>query len=369
MNESVLVSVIIISLNGLDHLKTCLPPLIRQTYSQKNYEIIIVDNGSQDGTQKYLREHYPSIVVIENKNNEGFAKPNNQAAKAAKGKFLALLNNDMVVKENWLEELLETQSRTGAECVAGTILNVNGSIDFSEGKIDCFGYGYHVHDSAAEENEIFYACGGAMLINRDVYLAVGGLDEDFYLYYEDTDLSWRLWLLGYHIVSSPKAKSIHRHNGTAGAFSKLQIDIYADRNHLCMLYKNYEEHNMYKFLFGAMMLRFLKLMEILRIDNIPEGKIILKQLTFMEKIKTAFNRLTLLIRLLRKTDRLIVQLVTIAGFLYLLPVMRKKRSQLQLARKRTDEEIMEKFQDTDSYFNRAQYKILDKYIKDWRIKG
>jgi GT2 family glycosyltransferase len=369
MNNSFMVSVIIVTLNGLDYLKKCLPPLQMQTYPKDKFEVIVVDNGSSDGTIQYLKRDYPNIVVIENENNEGFAKPNNQAAKVAKGKFLALLNNDMVVKENWIEELLATQTRTGAECVAGMILNRDQSIDYSEGKIDCYGYGYHFHERVAEEKEVFYACGGSLLINRDIYLAVGGLDEDFYLYYEDTDLCWRLWLLGYRIVFSPKAQSIHKHNGTAGAFSKLQIDLYADRNHLCMLYKNYEEQHVYKFLFGAMMLRFLKLMEILRIDNLPAEKTILKPLTFTDKLKKLMTYSRIFVRLLRKIDRLIVQILTIVGFLYFLPVMKKKRQQLQLQRKRTDAEIMTKFHVNPNYFSRSQYQILNKYIDEWRIQG
>lgn len=364
-----MVSVIIVTLNGLDHLKKCLPPLQRQTYSADKIEVIVVDNGSNDGTVQYLKKHYPNIIMIENQDNEGFAKPNNQAANVAKGKFLALLNNDMIVKEDWIEELLATQTRTGAECVAGMILNRDGNIDYSEGKIDCYGYSYHFHERVVEEKEIFYACGGALFINRDIYLAIGGLDEDFYLYYEDTDLCWRLWLLGYHIVFSPKAQSIHKHKGTAGAFSKLQIDLYANRNHLCMLYKNYEDHNVYKFLFGAVMLRFLKLMEILRIENLPQEKIILKSLTFSDRVKKWIAYPRIMIRLLRKMDQLIAQILTIVGFLYFLPVMRKKRQDLQFRRKRTDKEIMEKFHVNPSYFIRSQYKVLDKYIEDWRTRG
>jgi hypothetical protein len=149
----------------------------------------------------------------------------------------------------------------------------------------------------------------------------------------------------------------------------LQIDLYADRNHLCMLYKNYEDQHVYKFLFGAMMLRFLKLMEILRIDNLPEEKIILKPLTFTDRVKKSMSFSRIFIRLLRKTDRLIAQILTIVGFLYLLPVMQKKRQQLQLQRKRTDAEIMEKFHVNPSYFSRSQYQKLNKYIDEWRIQG
>lgn len=371
-NNSLIVSVIIVNFNGLDFLKRCLPALQKQTFPQDKFEVIVVDNASNDGTINYLKKSYPNVIVIENQNNEGFAKPNNQAANVAKGKFLALLNNDMVVKENWIEELLATQMRTGTECVAGTILKCDGSIDYSEGKIDCYGYSYHFHDKVVEEKEIFYACGGALLINRDIYLAVGGLDEDFYLYYEDVDLCWRLWLLGYHVVVSPNAQCIHKNNGTAGTFSKFQIKLYAKRNHLCMLYKNYETNNMYKFLLGAIMLSFLKFIEILRIDNFDnllKKRVILKHLTFMDRIKRMIIYAKILIRLLRKSNQLIEQILTIASFLYLFPVMKKKRQELQLQRKRTDTEIMGKFHVNSNYFIRSKYKVLDKYVEGWRMKG
>lgn len=365
------VSIIIVNYNGLNYLQSCLAALDTQTYFRENFEIIIVDNGSTDGSIGFLAENYPDVIVVGNQTNEGFAKPNNQAAKIAKGEFLALLNNDMVVSAEWLEALITTQHRTNAECVGGTILNYDGSsIDFIGGSIDRFGYGYqYFHGEAAQsidqsvEKEIFYACGGAMLINKHVYLSIGGLDEDFYLYYEDTDLGWRLWVLGYRVVVSPQAISLHKHNGTAKKFSRAQIASFGERNPLLMLYKNYEDKNLYKFLFEAIILRIMRLIEILRINNFSQDESSLKVMTFRENIMAKISTLRVFIRLVRKLDILVTYLWAIASVLRKIPDIKQKRRYIQLNRKRRDDEIMKKFHSPQSYFIQKQYKTFDKYFK------
>jgi len=365
------VSIIIVNYNGLQYLQTCLSALYTQTYLRENYEIIVVDNGSTDSSIDFLAEHYPDVIVIENQRNEGFAKPNNQAAQIAKGEFLALLNNDMVVSTQWLEALIATQERTGAECIGGTILNYDGStIDCMGGSIDCFGYGYqHYHgqpsqlvDPHSGEIEIFYACGGAMLISKDVYLSIGGLDEDFYLYYEDTDLGWRLWVQGYRVVLSPQAISYHKHNSTAKKFAEYQIAAYAERNPLLMLYKNYDEANMYKFLCGAIILRSTRLIELLRINPLPQDQSALKILTFQEKIKVQVANLRIFVRLIRKMDMLVVHFLTLVSFMSKMSTMKEKRKCIQTNRRRSDNEIMKKFDVPESYFIRTRYKIFDTYF-------
>jgi GT2 family glycosyltransferase len=366
------ISIIIVNYNGLNYLDSCLSALNTQTYLRKNYEIIVVDNGSTDRSIDFLAEHYPAVVVLRNQVNEGFAKPNNQAAKIAKGEFLVLLNNDMVVSAEWLEALISTQQRTSAECVGGTILNHDGSaIDFIGGSIDRFGYGYqYSHGESAQsidrqraEQEIFYACGGAMLINKRVYLAIGGLDEDFYLYYEDTDLGWRLWLLGYRVVLSPQAVSFHKHNGTAKKFSWSQIAFFGERNSLLMLYKNYEDKNLYEYLFKAIILRLVKLIEKLRIDNSCYDEPPLKVMTFLEKLMARISTGKILIRLMRKLDTLAIYLWAMASVLRKIPDIKEKRKYIQLNRKRRDDEIMGKFYSPESYFIKQQYKIFDQYFK------
>ena len=235
----------------------------------------MVDNGSTNQSVQYLEKNYPEIKIIKNKKNEGFAKPNNQAAIIANGEYLALINNDMVAKSDWLEQLILTMNRTGADCVAGTILNWDGTkIDFVDAGMNQFGLGFLIDfkepidklNEHNEEKEMFFACGGAMLVKKSVYLTIGGLDEDFFAYFEDVDFGWRLWLLGFKVVRSPKAISYHRHHGTAKKFSNYKRVFHIELNALCMIYKNYNDNNYLKYLVGALVFRFTRIAEAVRID-------------------------------------------------------------------------------------------------------
>ena len=98
-----LISVVIINWNGLRFLDGCLSSLLKQSY--RNFEMIMVDNGSTDRTVQFIRNKYPPVIVLENRNNAGFASANNQGIKAAKGKYVALLNNDTMADKDWLSNL------------------------------------------------------------------------------------------------------------------------------------------------------------------------------------------------------------------------------------------------------------------------
>lgn len=339
------VSIIVINFNGLHNLKNCMPSLLNQSYPKDLFEIIVVDNGSIDQSVKYLEKNYPEIKIIKNHKNEGFAKPNNQAARIANGEYLALINNDMVAKTDWLEQLVATMKRTGAECVAGTILNWNGTkIDFVDGGMSQFGQGFQIDykapiaklNSYDDEEEIFFACGGAMLIKKAVYLTVGGLDEEFFAYFEDVDFGWRLWLLGYKVVRSLKAISYHRHHGTAKKFSRYKRVFHAELNALCMIYKNYDDSNYLKFLIGRLLLRFTRIAEELKIDFNSfsfDAPLIKKRKAFFEAIIHG-------IRLFLKMKRIMVQLAVMAKFVTQIPNLKEKRKTIQTNRVRSDDEIM-----------------------------
>lgn len=338
------VSICVINLNGFEHLKKCLPSLICQNYPKELLEIIVVDNGSNDHSVHYIETNFPEIIIIKNKKNEGFARANNQAAAIAKGDLLAFINNDMIAAEDWTEQLVATMNRTGAECIASTILSWDGKrIDFVKGGMDPFGYGFQIDfgktienlQDYEKENEILFACGGAMLVNKQIYLSVGGLDEDFFAYFEDVDLGWRLWLLGYKVVSSPKAVTFHRHHGTASKFSRYKRVFHSELNALFMIYKNYSEENYLKFLVGALMLRLTRIAEGVRVNpNMFRFDYTMKK-NLNSKLKNFIRK----VRYLGKMKRILVQLAVICSFILQLPNTKEKRSIIQKNRKRSDQEI------------------------------
>ncbi|MCL2323084.1 MAG: glycosyltransferase, partial [Oscillospiraceae bacterium] len=268
MNNDKSVSFIIVNYNGIDHLSNCFKALSELDYPKDKLEFIVVDNGSVDESVQFLEKNYPDAVMIKNSSNEGFAKPNDDAAKIAKGEYLALLNNDMRIDGNWLNDMLSTLNECKDDsyvCVGSKILNWDGSkIDFVEGSINLYGHGYQIDsgksiqdisDDELVDKDILFACGGAMIIKRDIFLQIGGFDEDFFAYYEDCDLGWRLWILGYKVRFCSKAICYHKHNSTSKKMNRnFVLNLYA-RNSLFTIYKNYENEHSEKMVLISIILR------------------------------------------------------------------------------------------------------------------
>lgn len=260
-----LVSFVIVNFNGRDHLDPLLASIIAQTVDPASFEVIVVDNGSQDGSVSHLRTAYPEVRIIENEDNRGFAAPNNQAARIAHGKYLALLNNDMRLEPTWLAAMLGYLSNQSSDmvCVGSKIVNWDGTlVDFIGGSLAFNGMGFQTNFQApvdsiagrAYPQELLFACGGAMLIDRAVFLDAGGFDEDYFAYFEDVDLGWRLWVLGYRIGFCPEAVACHRHNGTSSRFNLYKKMVLFERNSLYSVFKNYEAGTLAQFFPAALLL-------------------------------------------------------------------------------------------------------------------
>ncbi len=261
------VSVITVNLDGQAHLEVLLDSLAHQTYPAAHIEVWVVDNGSRDGSREWLAAHHPQARLIENARNEGFARPNNQAAAVATGDLLVLVNNDMKLAPDWLERMVEffQASPPDVACVGSRILNWDGSaVDFIRGTMAFNGMGFQPgHGAPVDSSEgrdfpddLLFACGGALLIRRDVFLEVGGFDEDHFAYYEDVDLGWRLWVLGYRVRFCPEAICHHRHNGTSSRFARAGKVVLFERNALASMLKNYEEVTLARLWPAALLLAF-----------------------------------------------------------------------------------------------------------------
>lgn len=268
--SSTLVSLITVNYNGKDHLAPFMASVEALDFPREQLEVIIVDNGSQDGSVEFLRAAHPWVKVIQNDANMGFAKANNQGAKDAKGQYLALLNNDMRLEPDWLKQMLAAIDKAPEDvvCLGSRILNWDGTlIDFIGGTLSFNGMGFQTSfrapvDSEAGRqypDELLFACGGAMLINRQVYLEVGGFDEDYFAYFEDVDLGWRLWVLGYRVAFCPEAVAYHRHNGTSSQFGWHKKLVLFERNALYSLVKNYDDQSLAAFLPASLLLAFKRM--------------------------------------------------------------------------------------------------------------
>lgn len=236
-------SIVIPNWNGKHFLQTCLDSLKAQTYP--DVEIIIVDNASQDGSQAYIREHYPEVRLIELPENRGFTGACNRGMEAATGAFIALLNNDTEVDPNWANAVVEGFARHPE---AGFIASRMMLFD-ERTKIHAVGDFYRVDGQPgnrgvwqvdkgqfSEEAYVFSACGGASIYRRSMLDDIGLLDDDFYFSLEDIDLGWRAQLAGYRCVYLPDALVYHMLSATGGGKT---ASYYAGRNTLFVLVKDY----------------------------------------------------------------------------------------------------------------------------------
>jgi GT2 family glycosyltransferase len=253
--------VIVLTVLGPTHLADCLSSLRAQTYPADRREVIVVDNASPEDPTPAVRQYYPDAHVIRNPTNVGFAVGNNIGAKAATGEYVVFLNDDTRVHPQWLEELVDTAVRRGAASVGSRMLSWDGTyLDFAGASVNFGGKGFQIDIGQpeagrhTEERPILFACGGAMLVRRDLFLETGGWDEGTFAYYEDVEAGWRLWLLGHEVWFSPKSIVYHKHHGTSGRWpAPPRLRLY-ERNSLRIVYTHLERETLERVLPAALLL-------------------------------------------------------------------------------------------------------------------
>ncbi len=232
------VAVIIVNFNSGTLLDECLRHARAQT--RRPERIIVVDNASQDGSADRLESDYPEVELIRSDRNLGFAAANNLGVQRVTGaEWLALLNPDAFPEPDWLERLLKA-AQAHPECASfgSRLLDAN-----DPGRLDGTGDVYHVSglawrrdhgrpvvSGADEAGEIFAPCAAAALYRRDAFLEAGGFDEDYFCYFEDVDLGFRLRLLGYGCRSVPEA--MVRHVGSAVTGRRSPFSLYHGHRNL-----------------------------------------------------------------------------------------------------------------------------------------
>jgi len=245
------VFVIILNFNGIKYLKNCLQSLESQTYV--NYQLIVCDNASIDGSADYAKLNFPSTILIQNKENLGFAKGNNIALKFALDQgadYILLFNNDTIVEKDVIEKLVTTgESNKKIGIVGPKILDITNRDLIHEMGMTCDKFGFPAGMKSYKRKifEVFYISGCAMLIKQEVLRKIGLFDEKYFMIAEDLDLCWRAQLAGYTVVVNKAAKIYHVSGGSiiGGAIKNTSYNttlnrIYLrERNTLRTLIKNY----------------------------------------------------------------------------------------------------------------------------------
>jgi GT2 family glycosyltransferase len=240
-NNSPKISTIILNWNGLEDTIECIESLERLTYP--NYEIIVVDNGSTDGSQEAIVKRFPEVALLQNPENLGFAAGHGKGIRYASGEYIAFLNNDTIVDPRWLDELIKpfltTNQRIGATNSTTISYRNRDEVQYGgNGTINIFG---QVRASDRVEygiRETHTISGESFMMKKEV---IDDLEEflchEYFAYYEDIDLSWRLINKGYKLIYSPKSIVYHKGGMTSRKISDRKR-VYDVRNKYLTFYRN-----------------------------------------------------------------------------------------------------------------------------------
>lgn len=236
-------SIVIPNWNGKHHLEYCLPSLVQQTYP--DLEIIIADNASEDGSQAFIREHFPQCIIQQLPVNRGFTGACNAGMTIASGEYVCLLNNDTEQDPQWAANLIDAfQRHPEAGFLASKMLlfterdrfHTAGDFYRVDGQPGNRGVWQKDEGQYDQEEYVFSACGGSSVYRRSMLEAIGLLDDDFFFSCEDIDLAWRAQLQGYQCLYVPSAVVYHRLSASGGGVT---ASFYDARNSVYLLIKDY----------------------------------------------------------------------------------------------------------------------------------
>ncbi|HDS09381.1 MAG TPA: glycosyltransferase [Firmicutes bacterium] len=256
-----MISVIIPNWNGKKYLKDCLESLLNQ--NAENYEIIVVDNNSSDGSVEFIEQNYPDVRLFKLKRNTGFAFAVNYGIKRAKGKYIALLNNDTITDRNWLNEMkiiLDSNSEIYSVCSQVLFIELPEMINSIGTGVSSAFIPFDLYITKKKDTQysgpVLGPTGSAGMYRRTLFEKIGGFDSDFFAYFEDVDLNLRAFHAGLKSVYCRKSFIFHKMSGSTKMLSNFVFD-QCMQNYFFMLIKNIP-YQVYTRLFFPVSLRVIK---------------------------------------------------------------------------------------------------------------
>jgi len=235
MSKHPIISVILVNWNGLKWLDKCIGSLMIQDYNA--LEIIMVDNGSTDKSVTFVKKEFPTVQVIQNKKNLGFASAVNIGIDHSSGEFILLLNTDAWCDKKVVRQLFDCLVKLQLDVVGAQEADYKGvTRPTYTTTIDMFGHPIYLYERGKQN---FFLSGVCILFSKELYVATGGLDSDFFMYFEEIDWFWRLNLVHKKIAFAEGVYVNHAGAGSSGSGIKQKAFLWRNENTLQMLIKNY----------------------------------------------------------------------------------------------------------------------------------
>ncbi len=237
------ISIVILSWNGLGFLKECLPSVMRAVGSYSGgCEVLLIDNGSSDGSAGYVRKNFPEVKIKSLAENFSFTKAMNKGIRASIGEVVIALNNDVIVERDFIAPLIShfQQVKDVFAVSAKMFYQDRQGLNFGRAKGDfrCGFFRRLISDSSSAVNSL-YGCAGGMALDKDKFLKLGGFDEDYEVYWEDLDLCYRAWRRGWKTIYEPRSVIYHKFHGTnISKYRQSGIERLSGENYTLFVFKN-----------------------------------------------------------------------------------------------------------------------------------
>jgi len=330
------VSVVIVNYRNADDTLQALDGAAALQWPPADLEVVVVDNGSGDSSAERIAKAHPEARMVVLDANTGFAGGCNRGVDAATGEYVAFLNNDARPDPAWLTEAVAVLRRDlDVACVASKVLDWSGTvIDFVGSAITFYGHGLQLHAGEPDtgrydtEADVPFATGAAMVMPADVFRRVGGFDERYFMFFEDVDLGWRLWLLGHRVRYVPTSVVYHRGHATISRYGEWQHQFLLERNALFTVFKNCGDESLGRLLPAALMLAVRR--------GVVRGDTDTGVLDLARGGDHGDDRLSI-------DKRAAAGTFAVDAFVEAMPGLREDRERLQAARRRRDPEIFARF--------------------------
>jgi GT2 family glycosyltransferase len=263
-----LLSILIVNYHGLPHLEECLGGIFAQDF--RDFEVVMVDNASADGSVEFVRERFPLVKVVQSGANLGFAGGNNHGLPHCRGRFVFFLNNDTALEAGALEALaLAISGNPAVKVFAPFLVNYRerhladsaGDCVYNSGSV--FSFSHYPVSMFTQRRFVCSPCGGAAVYAREVLDRIGAFDEDFFLNFEDLDLGYRAQHAGEKVLFLPEVMVYHKGSATLGGKRSALSTYYAERNFPLFVLKNFPAANLVRFIPALLFVKAMRLVTMI----------------------------------------------------------------------------------------------------------